>query len=306
MTNHRKALKNESIKNISKNIVAQQLQNEKCCVCHDKHKRPINPITGRYTDITNPINRWDCQTALNGVSKFKNVVSVGIILGETPEGNLSGLDIDDCISEEGNISKEAQEIINLLGTYTERSTSGKGIHILFFAKKSGSRCKKSNLEWCSSFELYERNRYFILTGDCINNKPIEHRQAEFNRIYQNFFENKENLDVKYMSVPVTSSDYEKDAKKLRMGLKYNKKLRDYWNGERPTTDESSNDLGFMSCLMFWTNYNVNLSIETLKNSPYAQMKDAEHKIKMERKDYLLRTTLKCLQDKKDGGEDGKL
>jgi len=298
--NNKKALINESIKINSTIIIPEIIQNLKCFIGYDKNKVPRNPETGRKT-IAIIQNRWGYQTALQGVEKHLNIKGIGVILGITSIGNLCGVDIDNCINEKGEIAPEAMEIINQLDTYAELSPSSKGIHCLFFAKKSGSRCKNSNLKWCKSLELYDQNRYFTLTGDGINNKQIEHRQKECDLIYKNLFEIKENQDFKTVSMPVTSSVQNTDAEKLRMGLKYNKKLRDYWNGERPTADESANDLGFMNCLMFWTNDNVNLSIETFKNSYYAQMKDTEHRKKLGRKDYLLRTA-----ERAKGGKNGQL
>lgn len=284
---NKKALNQKSIKKNSTIIIPKQLQNLKCFVCYDANKTPINPITGICTDITS--NNWNYKTALNGTSKFQNISGLGVILGNNPKGVLCGLDIDYCIDDNSVIASEALVLIRQLDTYTELSPSKKGIHCLFFASKSGSRCKNSSLKWCKCLEMYDQNRYFTLTGNCINNKPIEYRQAECDKLYKKFFDFKENQDLKTASMPVTSSIENADAEKLRIGLKYNKKLIDYWNGKRSTEDESSNDLGFMSCLMFWTNQNINLSIEAFKNSPYTQMKDAEHNKKLERKDYLLRT-----------------
>lgn len=299
-----KALENESIKISSKNIITEQLRNEKCFVCYDKNKRPINPITGMKTDVTKPINGWDYQTALNGVDKFQNVSGIGVMLGCTSKGNICGLDIDNCIDDNGVIASEAQAIIKELDTYTELSPSKRGLHCLFFASKSGNRCKNIHLDWCKCLELYDKDRYFTLTGNCINNKPIEYRQAESDRIYKNYFEIKENPNSKYTSIPIVSSDFEKDEKKLIKGLSQGGKLKNIYEGTRPRLDESSNDLIFCNLLKIWSNGNKTLMKKTFINSPYFLSKDDGHKRKiLERPDYLDRTISRALDER---GQDGKL
>lgn len=299
--NNKKALNQESIKKSSTNIIPKEIRNLKCFICYDKDKAPINPETGETT--TSGIqNRWSYQTALQGVEKYQNIKGIGVILGLTSIGNLCGLDIDDCINDKGEIAPEAMEIINQLNTYSELSPSSKGIHCLFFAKKSGDRCKNSDLNWCKCLELYDHNRYFTFTGDSINNKPIEHRQAECDRIYQNFFEIKENNEIKPAAPSLISSDIEKDKRKFAKGLEIDTKLSSLYNGARTFDDESRSDLALLSKILYWTNCNEVLAISLFLSSIYALTKDEKHKKKLKRKDYLQRT----LQRAKRGLAYGKL
>lgn len=298
-----KALENESIKKNSTIIIPKELQNLKCFVCYDKAKRPINPITGVLTSVTNPINRWDYQTALNGAENFQNVSGIGVILGDTPKGVLCGLDIDNAVDDNGVIASEAMELIRQLDTYAELSPSSKGIHCLFFAEKIGNRCKNLHLDWCKCLELYDKDRYFTLTGNCINNKSIEQRQTECDRIYKNFFEIKTNPKSEYMTTPFVSSDFEKDEKKLLKGLSQGGKLKNIYEGTRPKLDESSNDLIFCNLLKIWSNRNKALMKKTFINSPYFLSKDDAHKKKiLERTDYLDRTISRALDERGDYGK----
>ena len=45
-------------------------------------------------------------------------------------GNLSGVDLDDCIDDVGNLAPWAQKIVKRLDSYTETSPSGRGVHII--------------------------------------------------------------------------------------------------------------------------------------------------------------------------------
>jgi len=66
-------------------------------------------------------------------------------------------------------------------------------------------------------------------------------------------------------------------------------LLDLWNGNNPSGDESADDQSFFNKLAYWCNHNVELMRESTFRSPFYALKDAAHKKKWERKDYLTRT-----------------
>ena len=138
---------------------------------YDAKKRPINAKTGNFANTTDASTWSTIDIANESILKYENVVGIGIVLGEIDETyTLCGLDIDDCMDENGNIAEEAQEIIDLLDTYTEKSPSGKGIHCLFYATKKGLKCKNNKLSWCKCIEIYDGDRYFTLTGKELNSE----------------------------------------------------------------------------------------------------------------------------------------
>ena len=279
---------NESQNKIPTLIIPQNLRNACRFVGYDKNKRPINPITGANASVTDK-NTWsDFVTAVSSMAKYSHIIGIGIVLGAFEGKTLCGLDIDNCVDADGKISKEAQEIIDALKTHTELSPSRLGVHCLFFAEKMGNKCKNSTLEWCKCLELYDKDRYFTLTGNRLNNKDIKHRQKECDIIYQKYFEATAEKKVSLKIIPSKLDDA-----RLKLGLEKDRKLRAYYYGQRFFSDESSNDNGFMSKLMFWTNNNTSLAIEAFLSSPYALAKDDLHKRKLLRKDYLQRTAERC-------------
>ena len=84
-------------------------------------------------------------------------------LGFVFEGTrFVGVDIDGCFNpESGEFSTEALDVVHRLNSYTERSQSGKGFHIIMEGKLPSGRRKNG------AFEMYGKGspRYFAMTGD---------------------------------------------------------------------------------------------------------------------------------------------
>ena len=286
MKKNKKALQNkDSIKKIHNSIVTQ---NMKKFILFDTLKCPISPMTGLRCTRSLSEHATSFGKALNAIKRVKNAIGIGLVLGESPLGNIACVDIDNCI-QNGEINSQAKDIMQLFQSYTEISQSGKGLHIIFIANKSGNRCKNNNTDWCKTLELYSKNdRYIALTFKKIGSYMVENRQSECYALYEKYF---------------TSLESKKDFKKkdfslspnLEKGLKVDKKLIQYWYGNMQTLDESSNDMGLMSKLVYWCGYDVDLAIWSFMQSPYAAQKDQLHYKKMLRRDYLLRTAQKCLQ-----------
>lgn len=265
------------------------LKNEKSFVMFGECKCPQSPINGRKVSIHNRQNLTTLSGAMSGCKKH-NALGIGIVLGETSRGNLCGIDIDNCINKRGIIHPEALELVKSFNSYTEVSLNGAGLHIIVYGTKKGKLCKNTNLNWCKALEVYDCNRYFTITGNTINGLPIAHRQEELDIFYEKYFRGEPQNDY---PVDITR-DLQGDLKDLKKGFQKDKKLIAYYKGYRPTSDESSCDIGFMYKLLYWSNNNVRLAIETFRNSPYASQKDEKHTQKMLRKDYLIRTAQKCL------------
>jgi primase-polymerase (primpol)-like protein len=87
----------------------------------------------------------------------KPFLGIGFVFTESDP--YCGIDLDDVIDENGVIDPEAHAIIDKMDSYTEVSQSGRGIHIIVRGKKPNSQCRRGNVE------IYDKGRYFALTGD---------------------------------------------------------------------------------------------------------------------------------------------
>lgn len=76
--------------------------------------------------------------------------------------DLIFIDVDHCIKND-IVESWALEVIKHFNSYTEKSQSGEGIHILLRGKKPIRRCRKAG----SPFEIYDSLRPCYLTGDLV-------------------------------------------------------------------------------------------------------------------------------------------
>lgn len=307
MTEKNKALQNESnkIRFLINPLYQKDLIKTNRFVCYKSNKQPYNAITRQRTDVTNKMNHTTYENACNSVKNNEYFEGIGFVLGYDPQNscNYCGLDIDNCIDEQGNISDEAQTLIDMLNTYTEISKSGRGIHCIFIAKKPGNVCKNNKLNFCKCLELYDNGRYFALTGMVINNKDIEPRQDECNIIYDRYFKQKE-LSMQTTTMPdisQTNNNKTYGADYLKYILEKDLKFASYWNRTIEITDESASDQAFINKLAYWLDCKFEIMKDWFYNSRYYQLKDDKHKKKANRKDYIDRTINNAINYHKQRG-----
>jgi hypothetical protein len=92
---------------------------------------------------------------------FKRDKYAGIGIALLPDAPFWALDLDDCITTDGELSKLAQRAV-ATGTYCERSPSGHGVRALF-AGKVGADKKNHN----AGVELFDSRGFVTFTGDRI-------------------------------------------------------------------------------------------------------------------------------------------
>ena len=125
-------------------------------------KVPYDPISGKRASSNNKDTFTEYRYAVSEAPDYDGI-GIGIFDG------VSGLDIDHCIGENGELSETAQDIIRIMHSYTETSPSGKGIHILFFTEdfdydkeKYYIKNEKTGLE---AYVSGATNRFLTCTGN---------------------------------------------------------------------------------------------------------------------------------------------
>ena len=91
-----------------------------------KTKVPYNPRTGGRAQSTNPQTFAALPVALGAMKRGSyDGIGVGVF------GTLGAIDIDHCLSDSGELSELAADVMHTMQGYTEYSPSGKGLRILF-------------------------------------------------------------------------------------------------------------------------------------------------------------------------------
>jgi hypothetical protein len=98
------------------------------------------------------------------------------------DNGIVGIDIDDGYDEDGFMSELAADIIGGCQSYTEKSKSGRGFHIILKGELPFKG--KNNLK---GVEIYKSSRYFIMTGDTILYNTIVENQEAIDYIVEKYF-----------------------------------------------------------------------------------------------------------------------
>jgi putative DNA primase/helicase len=143
------------------------------------NKRPIQ-ISGYGASTTNP-KHWSSfgnvkqayeHAAKRGHMELREkgkpvqqlpVGGVGFVFDGSPDENglvLAGVDFDKVISE-GRIAPIAKKRIKRLGSYTELSVSGGGLHVILKARPLKSGIAHDGVE------MYTSGRFFTMTGEVL-------------------------------------------------------------------------------------------------------------------------------------------
>jgi hypothetical protein len=135
----------------------------------------VNPLAASSTNS----ETWSpFSTALEAVENG-NYDYCGFVFNDN---GYVGIDIDVGYDEEGFISPLAADILGKCQSYTEKSRSGRGFHIILRGTLPFKG--KNNL---AGVEIYKAARYFIMTGDTLLYRTIEENQEAIDYVVERYF-----------------------------------------------------------------------------------------------------------------------
>ena len=154
---------------------------------------PVNALFGSYAKCNDKMTWTTFNLAVKGCVKYK-CDGLGFMLGD----GIFGVDLDDGAwksLKKGDITEDeyeiarrefdevCEEIVKGLNSYTERSISKKGLHVICYGTLPNGRRRSGN------FEMYDSGRFFAFTGDVVNNVPIQERTSEIKPLWEKFINN---------------------------------------------------------------------------------------------------------------------
>lgn len=226
-------------------------------------KVPIDPHTGAYASVTNAATWSDYATARAYYRETSDVDGVGFVF--TADDPYAGVDLDACRNPAtGDIDDWVVEILRRLDSYTERSPSGTGFHVYVVGEvpAGGNRC--------GNLELYDRSRYFTVTGDRVPGAPttVAERADELRAIHDEYIADVEDAPAEGDAAadaaepatdPVAPEEYagsaltDEELLEKAMTAANGETFRALWRGDTagyPSHSEA--DLALCSLLAFWT------------------------------------------------------
>lgn len=151
--------------------------NQWVCTRSDS-KVPMKAFENEAASSTNASTWSDFSTA-RGAVENGYYDYCGFVFNDN---GIIGIDIDTGFDEDGLLSELSVDIIGRCKSYTEKSKSGRGFHILL---KGDLPFKgKNNL---AGVEIYKSSRYFIMTGDVLLFPEIIENQEAIDYVVETYF-----------------------------------------------------------------------------------------------------------------------
>ena len=147
--------------------------------------RADSKIPMKSWDIGEPASSSDPDTWSDYFMAEKSVTEDGVYdnIGFVFHNNgYVGIDIDIGFDEDDLISPLAADILGACHSYTERSRSGRGFHVIL---KGELPFKGKNNK--NGVEIYKDSRYFITTGDVLIYRKIEENQTAIDYVVETYF-----------------------------------------------------------------------------------------------------------------------
>jgi hypothetical protein len=154
-----------------------------------------------------------------------------------PDNPYCGADIDDVTED------QAQKWIDRFDSYTERSPSGNGFHIICKAEVP----KGTNRD---EGELYSSGRFFTMTGDVVRNAPVREAQDAADEFYK--YLRRGGAPPAEPSSSASSTLTDAEVVRLAENAKNGDEFSLVYRGGGQFKSNSERDLSLASRLSFWT------------------------------------------------------
>jgi len=218
--------------------IPEELKTLKQWVCCDVNKLPKNPITGGNAMANKPETWGTFEQALKAKEKY-GFAGIGFQFKEP----YFGVDLDKCIDDVDFVD----EFVDTLGSYTEYSRSGNGIHIICKGKLPEGARRKDRVE------MYSNARYFVMTGNIYKEKKPIIDCTETIKILHNKYLAKPTssaLPIKVEKINMDDQELIDRARQSKTRGLFELLYSGQWEGLY--TSQSDADLAFCNMLAFWT------------------------------------------------------
>jgi putative DNA primase/helicase len=205
-------------------------------------KVPMNPHTGKMAASDDLMTWGTFAQAVEGARKY-GLAGIGFVFCSGDP--FVGIDFDDV---EGD---DLPDEVKALDSWTERSPSGHGYHVIVRGKLKDS-VKRTEIE------MYSSGRYFTMTGDHVAGTPttIEPRQEQIDELVKRYKPEKPTptprpAPLEHLATLGDDAALIEKARSAKNGAKFDA----LWRGDTSLHggDDSAADAALCEMLAFWTN-----------------------------------------------------
>ncbi len=178
----------------------------------------------------------------------------GVALAYALDGqdNIVCIDVDDCIDEVGNINSVGATTAGFgNGTYSERSISGKGLHV--FGKMQNLDVRAFSKD--GDLEFYQDKHFIAMTGNPLTSVTSKELKDLDKTGMREFISQKCEKRTEWKGVGAgidgLSVMYDREVLDRAMSAKNGDTFKRLYNGEDIRNNHSNSDMSLMNQLAFW-------------------------------------------------------
>lgn len=221
----------------------------------------INPHTGKFAESDNPETWSDFDTACEYVKE-----NGGVCLAYALEwdSDIACIDLDGCMQENGDFSEISQQAFNAAnGSYTEKSVSGKGLHI--FGKTKGADLRSFSKD--KTLEYYQGGHFIAMTGDYYGSSELKSFDTpEMQSVLTSKLEKRTEWKHTGEGIEGLSSMDDREMLEKAFAAKNGDTVKRLYNGEDVRGNHSNSDMSLMNYLAFWSNHDIDQMLRVFSTS----------------------------------------
>ena len=221
----------------------------------------IDAHTGKFAESDNPETWTDFDTACEYAKE-----NGGVCLAYALDGKdgIACIDLDGCMEVNGDFSETANQVFDAVqGSYTEKSVSGKGLHI--FGKTKGADLRSFSKD--KTMEYYQDTHFIAMTGDFYGSSELKSFDTpEMKGLLESKLEKRTEWKNTGMGVEGLSSMDDREMLDRAFGAKNGDIVKRLYNGEDLRHNRSNSDMSLMNYLAFWSNHDVDQMLRVFSTS----------------------------------------
>jgi primase-polymerase (primpol)-like protein len=209
-------------------------------------KVPYCPVNGTRASTADR-STWATFDVAMAAWRRDGHAGIGFVFSEGDP--YCGVDLDDCLDDQGAPSPEARRVVQLLDTYTEISPSGRGLKLFLKGRLPAGGHRRGKVE------MYDRGRYFTVTGRHLPGTPaaIGDRQRELEALHAEIFPPPPRHRPRRRSPVRCTGDDAQLLARARSAKNGRKFMALFYRGDLSfyRGDDSAADLALCCLLAFW-------------------------------------------------------